>query len=136
MAQTKEFVIEIERELLSMYAKIGIDKPENHDAILYNVVNDVLETADPLNWHSGDVVIAFRRWIENQSSEVINTPKEDYFKIVRQGYNHELQREEIQIHAGKNGNVFLIKTEQGFIIDVYAQQDHLTTQTIWEDYLK
>jgi hypothetical protein len=30
------------------------------------------------------------------------------YKIKSQGYNYELEREEIQIHAGDNGNVFLL----------------------------
>ncbi len=29
----------------------------------------------------------------------------DYFKVVKKGYDVDLQREEIQIHAGENGNI-------------------------------
>jgi hypothetical protein len=32
-----------------------------------------METADPEEWHSGDVAIAFRRWIEAQVGEVSST---------------------------------------------------------------
>lgn len=131
MAQTKEFYYEVEKHLIAMYATMGIDKPENHEDILDFVVNDILDTADPEKWHSGDVAIAFRRWIEIQVK-----PDDGYFKIKSQGYNHELQREEVQIHAGENGNVFLIKTEKGFIVDVYSQQDQYATMTIWEKDLE
>ena len=44
-----------------------MDNPHNFREILEFVVNDVEETADPDNWHDGDVSIAFRRWIEAQS---------------------------------------------------------------------
>lgn len=131
MAQTKEFMREVEAHLMRMYSTMGIDKPENHEDILDYVVNDVLETADPDNWHSGDVAIGFRRWIEHQEK-----PDDGYFEIKSQGYNHELQREEVQIHAGENGNVFLIKTEEGFVVDVYGQEDHHSTLTVWEEDLE
>jgi hypothetical protein len=57
---------------------------------------------------------------------------EGYFKIVATGYDEELQREQIQIHGGENANIFLIKNEEGFIVDVYGQQDLVESMTIWE----
>lgn len=63
------------------------------------------------------------------------TPKPSYFELVHIGYQKELQREEIQIHAGENGNVFLIKTSEGFIVDVYGQNDIVDSQVIFEDNL-
>jgi LEA14-like dessication related protein len=62
--------------------------------------------------------------------------EKDYFNIVSKGYNKELQREVIQIHAGENGNIFLIKTNSGFIIDVYGQDDLIDSLQIWEDDLE
>ena len=50
--------------LIDLFDRIGIDTPSNFDDILEFVYNDVDETADPTEWHSGDVAIAFRRWIE------------------------------------------------------------------------
>lgn len=61
--------------------------------------------------------------------------KKDYFEIVKQGFNEELQREEIQVHCGENGNLFLIKTEEGFVVDVYNQDKNVNTMAIWEDDL-
>jgi len=58
---------EIGRILINMWAHIGVDIPENHEDILQDCYEDVCETADPVNWHDGDVFIAFRRWIEKQS---------------------------------------------------------------------
>ena len=60
---------------------------------------------------------------------------DDYFKVVKTGYNVDLQREEIQIHAGENGNIFLIKTDEGFIVDVYNQTEEVNTMAIWEEQL-
>jgi len=45
----------------------GCDKPDNNDEIINYIVQDVEETADPINWHSGDVSIAFRRYLESTS---------------------------------------------------------------------
>jgi hypothetical protein len=59
-----------------------------------------------------------------------------YFKIVQQGWNGNLQREEVEINCGENGKLLLIKTEQGFIIDVYGQEKHICTNTVWEDDLE
>lgn len=206
----------IESMLINMFASIGMDIPENYEDIVQYCYEDVCETADPENWHSGDVTIAFRRWIESNTTNVqpndeataqaflrnyfrgsgysneidyircmvayannraanvqpkqesiavklqkyIDTIGEEafqeewikfdkewtaehgeeivhklYFDIVALGYDEELQREQIQIHAGENGNVFLIKTDDGFIVDVYNQSENINTMAIWEEDL-
>lgn len=56
----------IHAELCDLYNRIGIDRPENHERILDFVMDDVKETADPVRWHSGDVAIAFRRFLESE----------------------------------------------------------------------
>lgn len=56
----------IERLVLDIIQRIGIDKPENFDDIVDFCLQDVRETADSENWHSGDVDIAFRRFIESR----------------------------------------------------------------------
>jgi len=66
---------------------------------------------------------------------VINSGKE-YFNIVSSGYNNDLHREEIQIHAGNNGNIFIIKIDTGFIINVYGQNDICKEIIISEKNLK
>ena len=58
-----------------------------------------------------------------------------YFNIVKQGWNKDLKREEIQIHCGENANLFLIKTDEGFIVDVYNNDNNVDTMTVWEDDL-
>ena len=60
-------VKEITEMLIDIFDRINIDTPSNFDDILEFVVEDVEETADKENWHDGDVAIAFRRWIEEQS---------------------------------------------------------------------
>ena len=58
-----------------------------------------------------------------------------YFEVMRQDFNEDAGREEIQIHAGENGNVFLYQDgdKLGFIIDVYGQNDLADSMTIWEE---
>tara|TARA_B100000953_G_scaffold228898_1_gene190477 strand:+ start:290 stop:727 length:438 start_codon:yes stop_codon:yes gene_type:complete len=61
---------QVELHLTWLWSSIGMDRPENHEEIVEFCYNDVCETADKDNWHSGDVIIAFRRWIEAQAKEV------------------------------------------------------------------
>ena len=65
--KTKKEVIE--SMLQEIYSNVGIDRPSNHDEILEFVIKDVDETADEKEWHSGDVAIAFRRFIESKSEQ-------------------------------------------------------------------
>ena len=60
-----------------------------------------------------------------------------YFEIMRQDYFEDAGREEIQIHAGENGNIFIFQDDGklGFIIDVYGQNDHFDTMQVWEEDL-
>lgn len=46
---------------------VRMDLPSNYDDILDFICNDIKETADIENWHSGDVIIAFRRFIERSN---------------------------------------------------------------------
>ena len=57
---------EIERILISIWSKIPMDIPSNYENIVQYCYEDVCETADPVNWSDGDVVIAFRRFIEEK----------------------------------------------------------------------
>jgi len=69
MAQVKEKLNAVRNILHLLWHNIGMDAPENHEEIVQYVFEDVNECADPDEWHSGDVAIAFRRWIEAQASE-------------------------------------------------------------------
>lgn len=62
----KELQIEkLASNLLQTVCSIaGCDIPRNADEIVTFIVEDVMETADPEEWHSGDIGIAFRRWME------------------------------------------------------------------------
>jgi hypothetical protein len=61
----------------------------------------------------------------------------NYFQIVHAGHCEASNREEIQIHAGENGNVFLHQDDGklGFIVDVYGQNDLADSMTVWEEDL-
>ena len=61
---------EIGAMLIEIYMCIGMDRPTNHDEILEFCVDDVKETADENEWHSGDVSIAFRRYLEHDVNVV------------------------------------------------------------------
>jgi len=58
-----------------------------------------------------------------------------YFEIVQHGINKEILREELQIHAGENGNVFLFKTKEGFKIHVLGQQSEIDSIDVFENML-
>jgi hypothetical protein len=51
-------------ELLAIYRRIGMDAPASHSDIVEFCAKEVRETADPREWNSDDVAIAFRRWME------------------------------------------------------------------------
>jgi len=142
MGYVKNWTVEkkdaIETMLIDLWASIGMGIPDNFEVIVQDCYEDVCECADPIHWHSGDVAIAFRRWIEAQTPRKTNVRDENvqpYFEIIKQGYDKELQREEIQIHGGENANIFLIKTDDGFIVDVYGQEELVDSLAIWEENL-
>jgi len=56
----------------------------------------------------------------------------NYFNIKETGFNEDSQREEIQINCGKNGVLYLFKTDEGFIVDVYNQDDNVSTMAVFE----
>jgi len=60
---------EIENILISMWAKLGMDSPNNYEDIVQYCFEDVCDTADEHNWSDGDVVTAFRRWVEGENRE-------------------------------------------------------------------
>ncbi|MFA5366659.1 MAG: hypothetical protein WC333_02145 [Dehalococcoidia bacterium] len=62
---------DIEVMLFDIYHHIGIDKPTNHEEIVDFVFNDVAEAAgiESGDFHSGDVAIGFRRWMESKPTE-------------------------------------------------------------------
>lgn len=64
MERTDECVRMASNLLQTICSIAGCDLPSNADEIVTFIVNDVEETADPKDWHSGDVGIAFRRWME------------------------------------------------------------------------
>lgn len=61
--------------------------------------------------------------------------RNNYFNIVQAGYLNTLEREEVEINCGQNGKLMIVKTDEGFVIDVYNQMAHVDTMTVWEDDL-
>lgn len=62
-------------------------------------------------------------------------PNNLYFELMSIGKNKDLDREEIQIHCGENGNLMIAKTPEGFVIDIYNQDELVDTMCVWEDDL-
>ncbi len=56
---------EIGKLFYYLITKMGMDIPSNFEDIVQFIYEDVCETADEVNWHDGDIVIGFRRWIES-----------------------------------------------------------------------
>jgi hypothetical protein len=71
---------EVERILTNIFLMVGMDAPENIEEISKFCLEDVNGTADPIHWSDGDVLIAFRRWIELQSTKPINVPQWSKFE--------------------------------------------------------
>lgn len=65
--KTTDETLVIEHFLHTLYVKIGIDKPSNHDDILAFCVNDIKATAD-IDFNDDDIRIAFRRFLELQNT--------------------------------------------------------------------
>ena len=61
---------EVEIIFINLITKIGMDIPSNFDSIVQFIYNDVCETADNENWHDGDIIIGFRRWIESNDTTI------------------------------------------------------------------
>jgi hypothetical protein len=58
---TVECIVDV--YLMGMFTTLAMDKPENYDQLLEFVCEDIKECADE-NFSYGDIVIAFRRFIE------------------------------------------------------------------------
>jgi len=66
----------------------------------------------------------------------MNTERKNYFEVKSTGFNEDSQREEIQINCGENGVLYLFKTDEGFIVDVYNQDDNVSTLAVFETDLE
>ena len=63
-----------EEHLTRILVKVGVDRPENFDAIAKFMADDVIESADEEDFNSEDFAIAFRRYVETgvQPSQAVN----------------------------------------------------------------
>lgn len=57
----------VENLIKSVCSLADCETPQNAEQIVDSIVQDVEDTADPVEWHSGDVGIAFRRWMESNA---------------------------------------------------------------------
>jgi hypothetical protein len=119
--------------------KPKLDKQQLVDAVIDSLKNDIVrgdttvldELLNKLSVKTLVQALPEEEW--DKYKEINNS----YFEIMHQDFCEDAGREEIQIHAGENGNVYLFQDgdKLGFIIDVYGQNDLADTMTVWEDDL-
>jgi hypothetical protein len=111
------------------------DRQKLIDAVIESLRADILEgdvtvLEELLGFIEKDKLVQSlpeERWLEFRSSS-------DYFSIKTTGYNPDLEREEIQINCGENGNLMIVKTDEGFVVDAYdVNGENLNTMQVWED---
>ena len=101
---------------------------------------------DDFWWVNGEITIRLSNVIELSLYEyqlmnrLFGGYKETkpYFEIVQAGHCEARNGEEIHIHCGENGNLFLYQDEDklGFIVDVYGQDNFVDSMTVWEEDLE
>lgn len=103
---------------------------------------------DGMYWyaHGGEIAIRVESVVELSEyeykllSRIFQGQKSppDYFKIKQSGFDTVIQREQIEIDAGKYGKIHIFQDDGklGFIIDVFdAEDENKGTMAIWEDDL-
>jgi hypothetical protein len=55
------------------------------------------------------------------------------FEVIQQGWNADSKREEVQVKIQDSAILFLIKTDEGFIVDVFNEDECISTMPVWED---
>jgi hypothetical protein len=78
-------------------------------------------------WFGGEVAVCVENVIEISEYEYqlltrlfAGIQSQNYFQVVRHEHDSELERDEIQIHAGDNGNVVLVNNG-GVTVAIYGQ---------------
>lgn len=69
---------EIETILIEKWASMDMTIPDNYEDIVQICYEDICENAGAIHWNEGDVMGAFRRWIESQSNDNVqpdNSPQ-------------------------------------------------------------
>lgn len=63
--ENKQECKEIANNLINSICSLaGCNLPDNKDNIIDYIVQNVKEI-DPINWHSGNISTAFRKWMEH-----------------------------------------------------------------------
>jgi len=65
--EKRDMASEVSSHLKNIFININIDRPSNFDEIVSFIVVDVASTADKNLWHTGDIEIGFRRYLESKS---------------------------------------------------------------------
>lgn len=119
---------------MGKFKELMYDKQKLIDAVIESLKTDVL---------AGDVTVLeeLLGFIEKDKL-VQSLPEEqwslyrsssDYFNIRATGFNPDIDREEIEINCGENGKLMIYKTDEGFVVDAYGQEDCVKTMTVWEE---
>lgn len=62
--------------------------------------------------------------------------KKNYFQLKSKGFNKDSQREEMQINCGENGVLYLFKTDEGFKIHLFNQNEEVNSMAVFETDLE
>ena len=134
MGKIKSHLHRVLDECYEMYASHGYGEVIDFVAEQQRVCNpDYMEVHDE-----------YCKACDNDMPSLYNTclvcghpTEKHYFEIVHTGFSHDSEREEIEINAGEHGKIMIFQDDGklGFIIDVYGENDHAATMTVWEEDL-
>ncbi len=133
MGKVKQWSVEkkdqIEKMLITMWAALGMDIPSNFEDIVQYCYEDICETADLENWSDGDVVIAFRRWIEDQH-KVIKDITPSPFSNIDWSLLRDQKEHLISLNIGDpklelDGIINLLDSFQDHAVDVLGIDEKL-----------
>lgn len=147
MSKVKEMRLSIQNTLILFFNNMGMDAPQNIEDITDFVMEDVQETADPNDWHSGDVAIGFRRWIEAQAKDPDENVQHDHVLIpveesiwadIRNGFQYhgevfiEAYLSDDDMEDGKIIAKIVLKTKTVIYMDDRARDDNYAQEKIQE----
>lgn len=99
---------------------------------------------DDFWWFFGEItcrlytVVEISEFEYNLMSKIFGgrTESKNYFEIVQAGYNEGLEREEIQIHCSENGNLMIVKTDEGYVVDAFdIGGNNINSMCVWEEVI-
>lgn len=98
----KKFVNEVLYRRLLYVIPDSIEAGEVANALQDDVMQDIAETADPDNWHSGDIDIAFGRVLKKRLLSENDEPQKVWVLFDESLYDYELQGRRIMVFKSED----------------------------------